>query len=216
MKRILLALTLITPLTVQAGPASEVAWTNQQLNFVKKGDASKGKALTASKNCNNCHGEDGISKLPETPSLAGQLATYVYKQLRDYAKESRKQDFMSPVAAELSEQDAADIAAWYSSLTLPKGKSSSAAPEKIARIVEQGDGKRIVPPCEVCHGPDGQGEKQDIPALRGQKADYFAKTLLDYKTGQRHNDIYSRMRLIAEQLSDEEIKGLAAFYQDLD
>ena len=82
-------------------------------------------------------------------------------------------------------------------------------------MVEQGDGKRILPPCFVCHGGKGQGEKQDIPALAGQQADYFARTLLEYKNGQRHNDIYSRMRLIAQQLSEEEIKELAQYYQQL-
>ena len=82
-------------------------------------------------------------------------------------------------------------------------------------MVEQGDGKRIVPPCFVCHGANGQGEKMDIPALAGQQADYLIKTLLEYKTGQRHNDVYSRMRLIAQQLSETEIKELAQYYQQL-
>jgi cytochrome c553 len=82
-------------------------------------------------------------------------------------------------------------------------------------MVEQGDGKRILPPCFVCHGGKGQGEKQDIPALAGQQADYFARTLLEYKIGQRHNDIYSRMRFIAQQLSEEEIKELAQYYQQV-
>ena len=55
----------------------------------------------------------------------------------------------------------------------------------------------------------------DIPALAGQHADYLAKTLSAYKKGERHNDVYSRMRLIAQQLSDAEIKELADYYQQL-
>jgi cytochrome c553 len=55
----------------------------------------------------------------------------------------------------------------------------------------------------------------DIPASAGQQAEYFEATLKDYKTGNRHNDIYSRMRLIAKQLTDEEIKDLAQYYLQL-
>lgn len=94
---------------------------------------------------------------------------------------------MTSIAKGLTKQDAADLAAWFSSL----------------------------PPCFVCHGAKGRGEKQDIPALAGQQADYFARTLAAYKNGQRHNDIYSRMRLIAQQLSDAEIRELAQYYQQL-
>lgn len=215
MKRILFFLMLTAPVLVNAKPASELAWTPDQLSFVKHGDSNKGKELATAKACTGCHGDTGISTTPETPSLAGQVATYLYKQLRDYAKESRQHDFMSPVAAGLSEQDAADLATWYASLPLPVNKSGGQNLAKIEKMVEQGDGKRILPPCEVCHGGNGQGEKMDIPALKGQQADYFTKTLLDYKNGKRHNDIYSRMRLIAEQLSDDEIKDLAAYYQNL-
>jgi cytochrome c553 len=82
-------------------------------------------------------------------------------------------------------------------------------------MVEEGDGKRILPPCAVCHGANGQGEKMDIPALAGQRADYLAKTLLEYKSGQRHNDIYGRMRLIADELSETEIRELAQYYQQM-
>ncbi len=216
MKRIYLVLSLIAPLVVQAAPSSEIAWTPALLKSVKNADASKGKALASAKTCNTCHGDAGISNLPDTPSLAGQMATYLYKQLRDYAKGSRKHNFMSSVATELSEPETADLAAWYSSLPLPAATAKSQNLAQAEQMVEQGDGKRILPPCEVCHGSEGQGEKMDLPALKGQRADYLVKTLLEFKTGQRHNDIYSRMRLIAEQLSEQEIKNLATFYQNFE
>ncbi|MEE9355711.1 MAG: c-type cytochrome [Methylococcaceae bacterium] len=73
----------------------------------------------------------------------------------------------------------------------------------------------MLPPCSVCHGTEGEGEKMDIPALAGQQVEYLEKTLKAYKRGDRHNDIYSRMRLIAKQLTDEEIKDLAQYYQSL-
>jgi cytochrome c553 len=222
MKRMLLLLAFIAPVTVNAEPSSQIAWTPEVLNRVKHGDLNKGKELAES--CKSCHGDKGQGMkeetrddetLPAIPALAGQLATYTYKQLRDYFNGSRSHEQMTGVAKGLTEQDAADLAVWFSSLPPQENKSSSQNLARAEKMVEQGDGKRILPPCFVCHGGKGQGEKQDIPALAGQQADYFARTLLEYKNGQRHNDIYSRMRLIAQQLSEEEIKELAQYYQQL-
>ncbi len=210
MKKLLLFLALVAPAVVQAGSSSSIAWTPETLKFVKQGNADKGKELA--KSCAGCHGEQGISVMPKTPSLAGQLATYTYKQLRDYAKDQRRNPLMTATAQGLSEQDTADLGAWFSTLK-PATGSGSEVTAKSKKLIEEGDGKRIVPPCFVCHGANGQGEKMDIPALSGQKADYLIKTLQEYKSGQRHNDVYSRMRLIAQQLSEAEIKGLAQYYE---
>jgi cytochrome c553 len=222
MKRMLLLLAFIAPVVVFAEPSSQIAWTPELLNLVKKGNADKGKVLAES--CKSCHGDKGQGMkeetrddevLPAIPALAGQVATYTYKQLRDYLSGSRSHVQMTGVAKGLSEQDAADLAVWFSSLPRAENKSGSEKLARAEKMVEQGDGKRILPPCFVCHGSKGQGEKQDIPALVGQQANYFTRTLLDYKTGQRHNDVYSRMRLIAQQLSEDEIKELAQYYQQL-
>ena len=86
---------------------------------------------------------------------------------------------------------------------------------KAEKLVLKGDGKRTIPPCFVCHGAEGQGEKMDIPALAGQQSEYLRKTLMQYKQGERHNDIYSRMRLIARQLNENEIEELGRYYQQL-
>jgi cytochrome c553 len=222
MKRMLLLLAFIAPAAVNAEPSSQIAWTPEVLNLVKNGDLNKGKGLAES--CKSCHGDKGQGMkeetrdgetLPAIPALAGQLSTYTYKQLRDYANGSRSHDSMTGIAKGLKEQDAADVAVWFSSLPAQENKSGSRNLARAEKMVEQGDGKRILPPCFVCHGGKGQGEKQDIPALAGQQADYFARTLLAYKNGQRHNDIYSRMRLIAQQLSEDEIRELAQYYQQL-
>jgi len=122
---------------------------------------------------------------------------------------------MGGIAKGLSTQDAANVAAWFASLPTPKATASQASLDKAEKLAEQGDNKRILPACFVCHGGSGEGEKMDIPALAGQQADYLASTLQAYKSGERHNDIYSRMRLIAQQLSEEEIKQLAQYYQQL-
>lgn len=213
---------LAMPVLVKAGDTgSQIAWDTKTLQQVKQGNPEKGKTL--SETCKACHGQQGEGMaaevvdgetIPAIPALAGQLANYTYKQLRDYFNDDRRHDAMTSVAKGLSEQDAADLAVWYASLPLPKqvaGKTNTSA----ENLVQNGDGKRIVPPCFVCHGAEGRGEKLDIPSLAGQQADYFASTLQAYKNNQRHNDIYSRMRLIAKQLSDEEIKLLAQYYQQL-
>jgi len=222
MKRMLFLLAFIAPALVNAEPSSQIAWTPDNLNLVKSGNLSKGKELAES--CKSCHGDKGQGMkeetrdgetLPSIPALAGQLATYTYKQLRDYANGSRSHVQMTGIAKGLTEQAAADLAVWFGSLPHAENKSGSKNLDRAEKMVESGDGKRILPPCFVCHGGKGQGEKQDIPALAGQQADYFARTLLEYKNGQRHNDIYSRMRLISQQLSEAEIKELAQYYQQL-
>ncbi|MDO9104974.1 MAG: c-type cytochrome [Methylovulum sp.] len=222
MKNIVFVSALLLSFAVHAGPASNIAWTPETLNVVKKGDLNKGKALAES--CNSCHGETGAGikaetrddeTIPAIPALAGQVATYTYKQLRDYFDGSRSHDAMTAIAKGLSEQDAADLAVWFSSLPMPQNQANSQIAVRAEKMVGQGDGKRILPPCSVCHGSRGQGEKMDIPALAGQQRDYFVSSLLAYKSGARHNDVYSRMRLIAQQLSDAEIKELADYYQTL-
>lgn len=201
------------PISVLAEPSTNIAWTPEKLNFVKQGNLNKGKKLAET--CVGCHGDKGISSVPNFPSLAGQLATYTYRQLRDYADGKRSNAMMSGTAQSLSEQDAVDLAVWFQSLPAAQNPVAKQNLDKAVSLVAKGNGKKIIPPCSTCHGSEGQGEKQDIPALAGQQAEYLANTLTEYKTGIRHNDVYSRMRLIAKQLSEEEINQLAQYYQQL-
>lgn len=206
-------LGLFAASVVHAEPSSYVAWTADKLNFIKQANGKNGKELA--KQCAGCHGDNGISLAPDFPSLAGQLATYTYKQLQDYKHGQRSHALMTSIAAGLSDRDMADMAAWYSSLPKAMNKAGQDDPEVAERLVFEGDGKRTLPPCFACHGANGEGEKMDIPALAGQQAQYFAATLTAYKNGERHNDIYSRMRIISQQLSDTEIQQLARYYQQL-
>ena len=213
MKRLLSLFLLFIPALVNAEPATNIAWTPDALNFVKEGNPKSGKKLAET--CIGCHGERGISQMDAFPSLAGQLATYTYKQLRDYADNKRTHMLMNSVATGLSKQDSADLAVWFESLPEAKNKVKIQEFEKAKVLVARGNGKKIIPPCFTCHGSNGQGEKQDIPALAGQQIGYFITTLTEYKTGVRQNDVYSRMRLISEQLSEEDIKQLAQYYYQL-
>ena len=213
MKRLTILFLFLSPVLVIAEPASNIAWTPDTLNFVKEGDLKKGKQLAGS--CMGCHGEKGVSQMDAFPSLAGQLATYTYKQLRDYADGKRTHALMNSVAVGLSEQDSADLAIWFASLPEAQHEVKQQDLEKAEVLVAKGNGKKIIPPCFTCHGSDGQGARQDIPALAGQQVEYFINTLTEYKTGVRHNDVYSRMRLISEQLSEDDIKQLAQYYYQM-
>jgi cytochrome c553 len=66
--------------------------------------------------CQACHGLDGLSKLPEAPHLAGQPEPYLVKALNDYRHGARKHDMMSIVVAPLTDQDVADLSAYYSAI----------------------------------------------------------------------------------------------------
>lgn len=213
MKRTLSLFLLLAPTLLIAEPASNIAWTPDALNFVKQGNLYNGKQIAES--CAGCHGEKGVSQMDAFPSLAGQLATYTYKQLRDYADDKRTHTLMNSVAAGLNEQESADLAVWFASLPAAEYKVKMQTLDKAEVLVAKGNGKKIIPPCFTCHGSDGQGERQDIPALAGQQPEYFVNTLTEYKTGVRHNDVYSRMRLISEQLSEEDIKQLAQYYYQM-
>ena len=188
-------------------PSSKLAWTPDNLALVKGGDPAKGKPLAES--CAACHGAGGTA-----PSLQGQLATYLYKQMHDYKDGSRDNAVMAGMVSGLSEQDMANIAAYYAGQDLPAGEKADAA-DSAVQLVKEGDPRRILPPCQACHEPDGRGQKIDMPALAGQNAAYTRQTLLDYRGGARHNDLYGRMRTLSQQLSDEEIEQLAKYYSGL-
>jgi cytochrome c553 len=83
------------------------------LTAIAKGDPEAGKAKSVP--CQACHGVDGQAITPEYPNLGGQYASYLVKALRDYRDGRRKNVIMAPMAANLTDQDIEDLAAWYAS-----------------------------------------------------------------------------------------------------
>ncbi len=79
-------------------------------------DPGSGRAKAAA--CALCHGQLGISTLPNAPHLAGQPAIYVEEQLKGYRSGSRRHEVMNVVAKPLSDADIADLAAWFASITV--------------------------------------------------------------------------------------------------
>ena len=85
-----------------------------------EGNVKAGKVLT--QQCEACHGADGLSKIPEAPNIAGQLEAYVVKQLTAFKSGERQNEMMTLIAPKLSEQDIADLAAYYSAVPITIGK----------------------------------------------------------------------------------------------
>jgi cytochrome c553 len=77
-------------------------------------DVEAGKAAAGA--CQACHGKDGIGLTPQTPNLAGQKQLYLSNQLIAYRSGTRKNNIMSPLAKPLSDEDIANLAAYYASL----------------------------------------------------------------------------------------------------
>jgi cytochrome c553 len=79
-------------------------------------DSQAGRAKAAA--CAVCHGQAGLSTLPNAPHLAGQPAIYLEEQLRSYRSGRRRHEQMNVVAKPLSDAEIADLAAWYSSIRI--------------------------------------------------------------------------------------------------
>ncbi len=81
-----------------------------------EGSAAAGALKIKTSGCIACHGRDGVSKLPEAPNLAGQVDSYIVSSLKAYHGGERKNEIMNTVAQNLSDQDMADLAAYYSGI----------------------------------------------------------------------------------------------------
>jgi cytochrome c553 len=202
-------LVFLAPCLVSGEPSSEVAFDAPTRALLASADPAKGEKLA--KKCNRCHGDAGVSDDPGDANIAGMQASYIYKQLQDFHSRKRIDRNMNRRMKRLNEQQMADIAVWYASL--PAAQSAGGEPDPaVSRLVFSGDPDRSIKACASCHGRDGRGGQYDHPAIAGQNIDYFVSTLTDFKEESRENDVYSRMRLVAEALTYEEIDALARFY----
>ena len=208
---------------VQAEPSSNVAWTVETHTMVRKADPRIGARIetveTADVNaCTDCHGEGGAEPdRDKHPTLAGQVAAYTYKQLRDYKDGKRKNKRMRETVERLTDEQLAALAAWYAQQPIPKvevDEDERVSPETL-KLVFVGDKTRLIQPCASCHGARGEGAIIDVPAIAGQNIKYFVTTMKDYARDKRANDVYGRMRIIAKALTREEINELAVYYARL-
>jgi cytochrome c553 len=98
---------------VRAAPA--LIAVSLAASSARAADAQAGRQKVAGL-CQACHGMDGLSKNPEAPNLAGQLENYLAKALTEYRSEARKNETMNIVAKELSDQEIANVSAFYSAI----------------------------------------------------------------------------------------------------
>lgn len=189
------------------------------------GSAEAGAAKAAV--CTACHGPSGNSANPEWPSLAGQNAAYTREQLAMFKSKKRNNPVMFPIIEPLTEQDFADLAAYFAAQT-PSGLEADPSYWKAGEaLYKSGDVSRNIPSCASCHGPAGQGNSgAGYPALRAQHSVYTVKQLQDYLTKNRYRDatdtavVHSTrnsamMTTIAARLTPEDIRNLASYLQGL-
>ena len=179
---------------------------------VHAGDIEAGKVKSAT--CAACHGVDGNSANPEWPSLAGQHAKYIEKQLNDYKSGARQNAIMAGMVAALSEQDMANLADYYESLT-PKGSPVAVDSELLQKgqdIYRGGITETQVAACIACHSANGMGNgPAGWPALAGQHAQYTATQLKYFQNETRANDSGRMMRNVAKRMSEQEMEAVAAY-----
>ncbi len=182
---------------------------------VVEGDAAAGAGKAAV--CAACHGQDGKALQAEYPNLAGQGPGYIAKQLVDYKSGARANAIMSGMAAALSNQDMADIAAHFANLPAIQGVAEDREDLKTGESIYRGGiTSAKIPACMGCHGPSGNGNPAaSWPALAGQNAAYIALTLRSFRSGERNNDPNQMMQMVAHRLSDAEIEAVANYVQGL-
>lgn len=206
--------------------AMALALTALAQGVTAAGDPAAGEANAAV--CSACHGADGNSPAPNFPKLAGLGEKYLLKQLRDIQSGARPIAEMTGLLDNLSDQDLADLAAFFDSNTtqLSGAKSfkvkinSGIEVDALAlgeRIYRAGNPDVGTPACTGCHSPRGLGnEPAGYPRLSGQHADYIEKQLHAFRDGERINDGDQKtMRQVAHYLTDAQIKALANYISGL-
>jgi cytochrome c553 len=160
------------------------------------GDAAAGKAAAAA--CGGCHGEQGVSASPATPSLAGQDAQYTIAALHGYKDGSRANETMKGMVAALDEAAMKNLAAYYAAQEpkAPNVRKPVTTAEWAAR-------------CDRCHGINGNSTDPRFPMLASQRVEYLQRSLHEYRTHQRKS---SAMAPMAEGLSEGDVANLAAYY----
>ncbi|HEX5678342.1 MAG TPA: c-type cytochrome [Alcanivorax sp.] len=188
-----------------------------------QGDPEAGKEKAQV--CAACHGPDGNSSSGMYPSLAGQGEPYLIKQLKDFKSGARENAIMQAQAANLSEQDMQDLAAFYAKQAVETGQVKAELVALGERIYRGGDVESGIPACAGCHGPAGQGVDAAVfPALAGQQPAYVASQLKAFRAvgredigdmARRDNDPQAMMRTLAAKMSDAQIQAVSSFVAGL-
>lgn len=155
--------------------------------------------------CANCHGEDGNSKTPDVPNLAGQNPSYLLEQIRKFGAGERKDQFMQGMIKVLKEEERMQIALYFANSAVRPGQGDAA---------QVGRGKDLFSRlCARCHGDQARGN-ETIPRLAGQKMPYLQTSITRYrdKTGERNNPL---MASATAPLKNDEITALTHYLTQL-
>ena len=180
-----------------------------------KADLAKGQAAAVS--CAACHGGDGNSAIAINPSLAGQHAQYITKQLMNFKSGERNNAIMKGMVAMLAtDEDMKNVAAFYAAQKPRPGIArDQALVDAGQKIYRGGDVNAGIPACASCHSPSGAGIPAQYPRLAGQMKEYTLAQLKAFKAGERANDNAAMMRTIAGRLSDKQMEALAEYVSGL-
>jgi len=186
----------------QSDPAAgEALFTN--------GDASRGVVA-----CVGCHGPNGKSVAGTWPKLAAQHAAYITKQLKNFKEGTRANPVMMGMAASLTEQDMANIAAYLNKQEPSLGVAQDKETIELGQSIYRGGiAAKGVPACAGCHSPNGAGIPAQYPRLSGQWAEYSNSQLMAFREGTRLNG--PQMSMIAAKMSDKEMKAVADYMAGL-
>ena len=165
-------------------------------------DVAAGKTLA--EGCGGCHGAEGISQTPMTPSLAGQPDEFTQWQLVYFRSGTRKDQAMQPIAESLETNDVRNLGAYFASL--PPAKAPIAQDPGTQAGAKLAAAHR----CTSCHGEHYEGNKATA-RLAGQREDYLYKALKDFKSGARVGSGVAAMADVVYPLQDDDLKLLAHY-----
>lgn len=167
--------------------------------------------------CTGCHGitgyHTGFPEVHKVPKIAGQSAGYIAAALQAYKAGDRKHPSMRTTAKSLTDQDIADLAAYYAGLATPSSlpESAAAGSAQAVELVTRGG-------CTSCHGANfSKPIMPEYPKIAGQYSDYLYVALRSYKTNDR--PLIGRghpvMGGVAKQFSNADLKILANYLGSL-
>ena len=155
--------------------------------------------------CLACHGAGAVSRVPETPSLAGQPQFFTVAQLFLFRDGRRSNAAMTAAAKDLTNDDLRALSDHFAKLPPPEPPAEAADPIRAARGRELASQHH----CTVCHNPDFSGREQ-MPRLANQREDYLLKAMREYKSGARIG-YAGAMAVELRELSDADLDALAHY-----
>lgn len=184
---------------------TQAAGAQSPMPLALEGDATRGETLAYT--CGGCHGvETAVNAYPayHVPKLGGQNADYLEVALLGYRQGTRAHATMQAQAAALTEQDIADLAAYFAGI---EGEPAAGISSAGAEAIRQGEEKSAT--CAACHGAQGVALAPQWPNLAGQHRTYLLESMKQYRASERTDPV---MAPLVSQLDDETLAQIAAYY----